>query len=191
LRRPHLVLVLALLFSTFWLGATPAAAAPPEQTDRPRPARVAGDGWSLAMLGAWGAASVASLLGEGAASERYGAGLSAGYTFRPGLHAGVVASLRRGDLAGDLARAAEAGVEIGWDVPLGIAVARPLAGAGASFADARPSRASPALWPGVAVLGALPGTRFFAGVDARLVLAFVDRRLAAAPTSFVVAGARL
>jgi hypothetical protein len=140
----------------------------------------AGDPWSVGLLGTWGAASASGLAGDDAAAAKYGVGLSAGYTFRSHLHLGALAAVTRGALVGrDLSRTVECGAEIGWDLPLGIVLLRPMAGAG--FVDARP-----AFWPGAALVGAIERTPLFAGLEARL---FVSSHLA--PVSFVVAGARI
>jgi hypothetical protein len=145
--------------------------------------------WSLAALGNWGGASTQAVAGDTSASRKYGLGLRAGYTFPVRFHLGAVVSFTRGALVGtDLAQRIESGGEIGWDIPIGIALVRPLLGGGAVVGD---GRTSPAFWPGVALVGAVPSTPIFVGLDGRLFVQATRPRVAATPTSFVVAGARL
>jgi hypothetical protein len=142
--------------------------------------------WSIAALGNWGGASTQAVAGDESAARRYGLGIRAGYTFPVRLHLGALVSTTRGGMVGaDLTQRIECGGEIGWDIPIGIALLRPLAGGGAVVAG---GRAAPSVWPGIAFVGNVPGSPLFVGLDARL---FFPTTRPATPTTFIVAGARI
>jgi len=129
---------------------------------------------------------VSPLLGYASNSFGVGAGLRAGYTFKGGAYAGGAFMYHHGvdQLPGDgevrLAMVSPT-AEVGYDFRYESVSFRPYAGAGMALFHASTPLGS--VWsdpyfiayPGIAITAHPDGSMFFAGVDARLMMPFIEK----------------
>lgn len=129
---------------------------------------------------------VAPLFGYASNSYGVGAGLRAGYTFKEGVYAGAAFMYQHGidQLPGDAsARVAMIypAAEVGYDFRYESVSFRPYVGGGITMLYASTSLGSAfsdpyfVAYPGLSITAHPEGSMFFAGLDTRLVMPFIDK----------------
>jgi hypothetical protein len=129
---------------------------------------------------------VSPLFGYASNSLGVGAGLRAGYTFKEGAYVGAAFTYHHGIdvLPGDATARVSMlypAAEVGYDVRYESVSFRPYAGAGMTMLHASMPNASGfsdpyfIVYPGLSITARPDGSRFFAGLDARLAMPIIDK----------------
>ncbi|HEY8075330.1 MAG TPA: hypothetical protein VIF62_14495 [Labilithrix sp.] len=118
--------------------------------------------------------SIAGVFGTVGQGLGYGVGVRAGYTLPMHVYVGGYAAYHFGqEVLGEKVTYIYPGVEAGYDIRLKPVTLRPFVGAGVIFANASGPVSgagnTPALWPGLALVGDIPKSPVFFGLDARLL----------------------